>query len=224
MKSIKDEQNNFIINVDFPLPEKDKKTFHTIFNYIRRKLQIKLSRKNNIDSILKKCKGRFFKTIYESIKLCLNINLLRFPQTFLNNITILYNKNYLNKKIIDIYNEFNLLPPIEDIIQMNLYKKGKIEIFKEIMNSDFISLYDNYVNSDKFKRDIEQIKIIAGKRNGILYEFVAINFCTYYLTSKVYPIKNKDFDKIQVDNDLKKVKTIDFQISKPNFINEKKEM
>ena len=107
---------------------------------------------------------------------------------------------------------------------MNLYKKGKIEIFKEIMNSDFISLYDNYVNSDKFKRDIEQIKIIAGKRNGILYEFVAINFCTYYLTSKVYPIKNKDFDKIQVDNDLKKVKTIDFQISKPNFINEKKEM
>ncbi len=90
------------------------------------------------------------------------------------------------------------------------------------MNTDFISLYDNYVNSNKFKRDIEEIKIIDGKRNGILYEFVAINFCVYYLTSIGYPIKNKDFDKIKVDNVFKKEKKIYFKIWKHNFINEKK--
>ena len=188
-------ENPFILNVDFSIPEKEKKTFHTIFNYIRKKLQLKLVRKNNIDSLLKKSKGKFFKTVFESIKLCLNLKVSRLPQNFITNITIEYNQIYLQKKIIEIYNEFKLLPSIEDIINKNLCKKGKMEIFKEIANYDFYTLYDNYINSDRFKRDIEQIKKEEGKRNGILYEFVAKNFCVYYLFGKGKEKKNINQNK-----------------------------
>ena len=213
---ISHNENHFIINVDFSIPENEKKTFHTIFNYIRKKLQLKLVRKNNIDSLLKKSKGKFFKTVFESIKLCLNLKVSRLPQNFITNITIEYNQIYLQKKIIEIYNEFKLLPSIEDIINKNLCKKGKMEIFKEIANSDFYTLYDNYINSDRFKRDIEQIKKEEGKRNGILYEFVAKNFCVYYLFSKGHPNKEKKNSLIE---DKKKEKKILFKVS--SLTNEK---
>ena len=172
------------INVDFIIPEEEKKSFQTIFSFIRKKLQLKVVRKNNIDSLLKKCKGKFFKAVFESIKLCLNLKVERLPQKFITNITIEYNKTFLHKKIIEIYNEFNLLPSLEDIINKNLCRKGKIEIFKEIANSDFYSLYNNYICSDRFKRDYEDLKKEEGKRNGILFEFVAKNFCVYYLDRK----------------------------------------
>ena len=153
------------INVDFIIPEEEKKSFQTIFSFIRKKLQLKVVRKNNIDSLLKKCKGKFFKAVFESIKLCLNLKVERLPQKFITNITIEYNKTFLHKKIIEIYNEFNLLPSLEDIINKNLCRKGKIEIFKEIANSDFYSLYNNYICSDRFKRDYEDLKKEEGKRN-----------------------------------------------------------
>ena len=38
-------------------------SFQKYFSILRKKLQIKLSRKNNIDSLLKKVKGKFFKSI-----------------------------------------------------------------------------------------------------------------------------------------------------------------
>ena len=85
-----------------------------------------------------------------------------------------------------------------------------MEIFKEIANSDFYSLYDNYITSDRFKRDIEQIKKEEGKRNGILYEFVAKNFCVYYLFSKGH--SNKEKKNTNIGN-KKKEKKIIFKVS-----------
>ena len=61
-------KNPFILNVDFSIPEKEKKTFHTIFNYIRKKLQLKLVRKNNIDSLLKSQKENFLKQFLNQLK------------------------------------------------------------------------------------------------------------------------------------------------------------
>ena len=184
-------ENIYEINVDFSIPEEEKKSFHTIFTYIRKKLQLKLARKNNIDSLLKKCKGKFCKAVFESIKLCLNLKVQRLPQEFITNITIEYNQNFLHKKIIDIYNEFNLLPSLDEIINKNLCRKGKIEIFKEIANSDFSSLYDNYITSDRFKRDYENLIKEEGKRKSLLYEFVAKNFCVYYFFGEGHSVKEK---------------------------------
>ena len=178
------EQNRCDLNIDFPIPDKENKSFQSIFTFIRKKLQIKASRKNHIDSLLKKSKGKFFRAIYEGIKLWLNLRVYHLPQEFITNITIEYNKKYLNKKIIDIYNEFNLLPTIKEIMEKKLYKNGKFEIFKEIVSYDYITLYDIYTKSNRFKRDIDSIKIDEGKRIAVLYEFVAKNFCVYYLDRK----------------------------------------
>ena len=205
-------ENVFDINVDFSIPEEEKKSFHTLFTYIRKKLQLKLIRKNNIDSLLKKCKGKFCKAVFESIKLCLNLKVQRLPQEFITNITIEYNQNFLHKKIIDIYNEFNLLPSLEEIINKNLCRKGKMEIFKEIANSDFSSLYDNYITSDRFKRDYEDLIKEEGKRNSLLYEFVAKNFCVYYFFGKGHSVKDKNFNDNKNYNKNEKKKIL-FKIS-----------
>ena len=206
------EQNRCDLNIDFPIPDKENKSFQSIFTFIRKKLQIKASRKNHIDSLLKKSKGKFFRAIYEGIKLCLNLRVYRLPQEFITNITIEYNKKFLHKTIIEIYKDFNLLPSLEDIINKNLCRKGKIEIFKEIANSDFYSLYNNYICSDRFKRDYEDLKKEEGKRNGILFEFAAKNFCVYYFFQKGHSLKEKKFNGKNYNNNEKDKKII-FKIS-----------
>ncbi len=185
------------INIEFQIPEKETKSFISIFNFIRKKLQIKQSRKNNLDSILKKSKGKFFRAIFEGLKSCLNIIVYRLPQEFITNITIEYNKKYFHKKIIEIYNEFNILPSLNDIIENNLFKIGKLDILKEIICNDFMSLYDIYINSEKFKKDVNNIKIYEGKRISILYEFVARNFIVYYYEKKENKKKNSIFKIIK---------------------------
>ena len=181
----------FRINHDINIPEHNKNSFQSIFSYLRKKLQVKYSRKSHIDSLLKKSKGKFFKTIHDSLKICLNIIINRLPQKFITNITIEYNQKFLNKKIIDIYREFNLLPSLKEIISKKLCNEDKIDILKEILNTDFYNLYETYIESDRFKRDINEVKTHDGKRNGILYEFVANNFCFYYLYSKAHIQKDK---------------------------------
>ncbi len=188
------EQNRCNLNIDFPIPDIENKTFQSIFTFIRKKLQIKPSRKNHIDSLLKKSKGKFFRAIFEGIKLCLNLRIYRLPQEFITNITIDYNKKYLNKKIIDIYQEFNLLPTLKEILDKKLYKNGKLEIFKEMVSYDYITLYDIYTKSNRFKRDVDSVKVDEGKRIAVLYEFVAKNFCVYYLNRKEQ--KKKSHKKI----------------------------
>ena len=164
------EQNRCNLNIDFPIPDKENKTFQSIFTFIRKKLQIKPSRKNHIDSLLKKSKGKFFRAIFEGIKLCLNLRIYRLPQ------------------------EFNLLPSLKEILDKKLYKNGKLEIFKEMVSYDYITLYDIYTKSNRFKRDVDSVKVDEGKRIAVLYEFVAKNFCVYYLNRKEQ--KKKSHKKI----------------------------
>ena len=184
--------NLFRINQDFIIPINHQTSFQNTFSYLRKKLQVKYTRKIHIDSLLKKSKGKFFKAVHDSIKICLNILFKRLPQKFITNITIEYNKKFLHKTIIEIYKHFNLLPSLEDILSKNLCKKDKIELLKEILNTNFYSLYETYTSSERFKRDINEVKNNEGKRNGILYEFVASNFCIYYLYSKAHQRNNKN--------------------------------
>ena len=154
----------FRINHDINIPENIKNSFQSIFSYLRKKLQVKYSRKSHIDSLLKKSKGKFFKTIHDSLKICLNIIINRLPQKFITNITIAYNQKFLNKKIIEIYREFNLLPSLNEIISKKLCNEDKIDIIKELLNTDFYNLYETYIESDRFKRDIIEVKTHDGKK------------------------------------------------------------
>ena len=75
-----------------------------------------------------------------------------------------------------------------------MYKNGKLEIFKEMVSYDYITLYDIYTKSNRFKRDVDSVKVDEGKRIAVLYEFVAKNFCVYYLNRKEQ--KKKSHKKI----------------------------
>ena len=114
----------FFVNKDIDklLPTEKRTSFQKSFSYLRKKLQIKLTRKTYIDSILKKCKGRFFKAINDCLRKCTFIYIHKLPQKFITDISISYNKNFLNYTTIDLYRYFNLKP-------FNKDEKLKIVIF-----------------------------------------------------------------------------------------------
>ena len=176
--------SNFIINVDF-LNKKELplNNFNEIFLTIRRKLHVKHSRKSEVDSLLKKAKCKFFQTVHNIIKYCLCINVNRLPQVFITNITIEYNLNYLDKTIFQIYKEFDLIQNIINIDDEVIKIKNK-ELFKLFMTYKFYELYEEYIESQCYKKDINKVINKNGKNIGKLYEFVSKNFIFYYMNNK----------------------------------------
>ena len=203
MNDNKDNDNEnelkYKLNFNFTIPKEYCSKFQSIFSYIKKKYQIKFSRKSQIDSLLKKCKGKFFKTIHEIMNKSLNIVVKRLPQFFITNITIEYNQKYLDTNIIQIYQEFNNLPDYKTLIEKNIIKSNKEYLFKEFCSYSLFNLYDIYCESKRFHKDINEIKIQDGKRIGLLYEFVSLNFSAYYKYSKPHISKSKG---INTQNEL----------------------
>ena len=138
----KENQLNLNINIPkiyseiMPIDENKKKilSFYSKFKYLCYKYKIDNIRKKHIDIIIKKVKIKLFKGIQESLKYCLNININRLPQNFINNIKIEYNRQYLDKTISEIYLEFSILPPIKEILENKKIKKENTEILILYMN------------------------------------------------------------------------------------------
>ena len=133
----KNESNNilfpFTINKDIDtwLPQDQRISFQKSFAYLRKKLQIKQSRKTYIDSILKKCKARFFRAINDCMKRCLKIHITKFPQSFITNISIESNKLIIGLTVQEVYQQFNLsnINLGECCFEENLCYKGKENYF-----------------------------------------------------------------------------------------------
>ena len=192
--------NNYFINVDF-LSQKDLSinNFNEIFLTIRKKLHVKHSRKSEVDSLLKKAKCKFFQVVHKIMKNCLSITINRLPQVFITNITIEYNLSYLEKTIIQIYNDFDLiqnLPLIDD----EVIKIKNKELFKIFTEYKYYELYEEYIESQCYKKDINQVINKNGKNLGILYEFVSKNFIFYYFNSKNRIIKLDEQDSREYNN------------------------
>ena len=198
---------NYIINVDF-LTQKELSlnNFHEIFLTIKRKLHIKHSRKSEVDSLLKKAKCKFFQTVHNIMKYCLNITVNRLPQIFITNINIEYNRNYLEKTIIQIYNEFDLIQNVNIIeeIDDNIIKIKNKELFKNFSKFKLYELYEEYIESQCYKKDIDKVKNKNGKNIGILYEFVSKNFIYYYMNNKNKIVKINENDGKEYNNYNKK--------------------
>jgi len=186
--------NKFKISEDlgFELNDEMKSlSFQGLFAYLRKSLDVNYTRKLHIDSILKKCKGKFFKAVSECVRKCLKINVPKFPQTFITNIAIEYNQQFLNYTIEDLYQYFHLLPySIDDILEKNYCVKEKSVYLKYIFLSKISNLYLQYVQSKKYKRMIELIKDKKGIKIAKLYQFVSDNFVNYYVFSKAHMKKN----------------------------------
>jgi hypothetical protein len=208
-KNIQRNKSNFFINVDF-LNQKELSlnNFNEIFITIRKKLHVKHTRKSEVDSLLKKAKCKFFQTVHKIMRYCLNITVNRLPQVFITNITIEYNRNYLEKTIIQIYNEFDLiqnLKKIDDVIRI----KNK-ELFKIFSKYKFYELYGEYIESQCYKKDVNKVINKNGKNIGTLYEFVSKNFIIYYLSNKTRIIKiesneDKEYNKFNNEDTNSKI-------------------
>ena len=196
-----DEQDiKYKMNFDFIVPKEYCTSFQNIFSYIKKKYQVKFSRKCQIDSLLKKCKGKFFKTIHEVMNRCLNIVVKRLPQFFITNITIEYNQKYLGKSVIQIYQEFNNLPDYKSLQEKNFIISNKEKLFDELCSYSLYNLYDIYCESKRYNKDMKGVKAQDGKRIGLLYEFVSLNFSAYYKYSKPHFSKNKEISSQSGNN------------------------
>ena len=131
-------------------------TFNETFYAMKKNLHVKQSRKSQVDSLLKKAKCKFFQTIHEIMKYCLCIRVKRLPQPFITNITIEYNRYYLEKTILQIYNEFNLIPNLQKIGDEMIKIKEK-ELFKDFSEYKLDDLYNAYIESQCYKKDIKEI-------------------------------------------------------------------
>jgi len=195
--------NQYIIDFEFPIPKYLHNNFQGILSYIKKKYQIKYSRKSNIDSLLKKCKAKFFKTIHEIMNMSLNIIVKRLPQKFITNITIEYNQRYLNKNIIELYQEFDLLPNFHTLVEKDLIKNNRKEAFSEFCSYKIPILYSIYIESTRYNKDINDVKTHDGKRIGLLYEFVSKNCYTYFENNKPRLFKVKE--NININNNINNI-------------------
>ena len=182
----------FSINreIDSLLPQEERVSFPKSFSYLRKKLQIKQSRKTHIDSILKKCKARFFKAISDCLRQCVKFELKKFPQSFITNISIEYNKYILKMTVFELYKILNLSNDILDKSDQNCFYNGKESYFKYIYYSKISDLYISYIQSKRYKREIENMKKNLGIKMLLLYEFVSENFINYYAFSQPHFCKN----------------------------------
>jgi hypothetical protein len=185
----------FTINKDIDtwLPQDKRTSFQKSFSFLRKKLQIKQSRKTYIDSILKKCKARFFKAINDCLKQCLKIHIKKFPQSFITNISIQKNKSILGLTVQEIYKNFNLSNiNLEECIKEDLCYKDKENYLKYICESKISDLYFLYIESKRYMREIQYIKHRIGIKMYLLYIFVSENFVNYYLFSKPHFCKKNN--------------------------------
>ena len=188
-----ESQLNLYINIPkiyseiMPIDENKKKilSFYSKFKYLCCKYKIDNLRKNHIDIIIKKVKIKLFKGIHETLKYCLNIDINRLPQNFINNIKIEYNRQYLDKTISEIYLEFSILPSLKEILENKMIKKEKTEILILFMNSSLIDIIKIYLSSNLFVYDKKKLQRKSGLNDVILFDFVANNICDYFQYSSV---------------------------------------
>ena len=157
--------------------------FNQIFYAIRKNLHVKQSRKYQVDSLLKKAKCKFFQVIHGIMKYSLSIHVKRLPQLFITNITIEYNRYYFEKTVFQIYKEFKLIENLQNIDDEIIIIRNK-ELFKNFSKYKLNELYNIYIDSQCYKKDLNEIITKNGKNIGILYEFVSKNLIFYYRNNK----------------------------------------
>jgi hypothetical protein len=179
-------------------------SFNDTFYAIKKNLHIKQSRKYQVDSLLKKAKCKFFQIIHTIMKYCLSIRVKRLPQPFITNITIEYNRYYMEKTIVQLYNEFNLFSNIEKFDDEIIKIQNK-ELFKVFSKYKLDDLYNVYIESQSYKKDLKEVVVKNGKNVGILYEFVSKNLIYYYRNNKSkIPLKKKESS--ETENNTENIK------------------
>ena len=151
-----------------------RNSLQSSFLFLKKELKLDNSkRKTQIDSLLKKCKSKAFRTIHEALKNCLKVKLERLPQTFITNIKIEVNKKYLDKTILEIYKEYDIISSAEDFIEKGFVFEEKQNVFKNFLNLSFKSVFESYISSKQYIKDYHHIKVREGEPFAILFNFIS---------------------------------------------------
>jgi hypothetical protein len=164
---------------------KKRKIIHKNFLLLKKSLHLdNFMRKTQIDSLLKKCKSKLFKSIHDSINLCLKKKLPRLPQSFITNIKIDFNKFYLCQSIISIYIKNQIFESFDELIQKDYIIKEKEESLKIFFNITLQEVFEYYLNSKKYLDDYLRILKREGENFATLFDFISHIFLNYYLKGK----------------------------------------
>ena len=101
---------------------------------------------------------------------------------------------------MDLYQEFNLLPDYNTLLSNGLIKENRKEAFAEFCSYTISNLYSIYLESQKYSKEIDNVKTQDGRRIGLLYKFVSKNFCTYFENNKPHLIKFKEIKNNNIIN------------------------
>lgn len=158
-----------------------RKDIHNNFCLLKQQLNHEsFQRKTQIDSLLKKCKSKVFRTIHQALKNCLRVKLERLPQNFITNINIEFNKDCLNKTIYEIYNTHNLIGNIDNLLENKKVFEDKILLFKNFLSLTFKEIFEFYLSSKQYIKDFEYIKKREGEGFAILFNYVSKVFVPYF--------------------------------------------
>ena len=188
-------------------------SFHSEFAQFRAAIKLKrVLRKSRLDSLLKKCKSKLFKTIQEAINILVGIKTIKenkLPQVFITNINIEYNKKYFDMTLENIYKEFNVFKSIEHLTDLMIGKSEKqTNNLKYLMNMTYKESFEAYLCSERYLQDYEYIKNREGEKYAILFDYAARVFVRYFKSGKgnkkLKPNKDKKkpFEKDIVNKDI----------------------
>lgn len=161
---------------------KPKRTsIHDCFIKLKTELNLnKHLRKTQIDSLLKKCKSKLFKSIHNCINKCVHTALTRLPQRFITNIKIEMNKHYLHQSILSIYADNNVFTSINELSVV----KGMETHLTTFLNMKLIEVFEYYLHSKQYLHDYNRIHKREGEKFAMLFHFTAQVFVDYYTLSK----------------------------------------
>jgi hypothetical protein len=169
----------------------------------------KVPRKLKLDSLLKKCKAKFFKVVHDSVNLLLRVQIeqFRLPQDFITNVNIENNKASLNKTIRQIYAE-NGLDISEREVQTRYGLYGdNLQLFNQLVEMTYADSFKFYLESTRYSKDFEFIQRRDGRKFAQIFDYVAKFYINYYQTGKGNVMrkirKNQKLRKIKVDAKVK---------------------
>ena len=190
----------YIEKIEEKSNQKSSFYFNKKLSSLKESLGLSDRRKYQIDSLLKKVKAMLYRVISNAISKCLidSYKLGRIPQNFITNVKIAHNKYYLNKTILDIYKEYNIIPSINMIIDNNLVKDDYKEDLFELLNLTLKDTFIFYITSKHYFQDLDKIAEKEQKKVPLIV-FICDHFIEYFSHSKG---NQKNFKRLKLSKNF----------------------
>lgn len=151
-------------------------------------------RKIKMDSLFKKCKAKFCKSLQETIFFLIGdrTKISKMPQRFVTNINIKYNQKYMNCTLEEIYRDLNVFSSLEYF--KTLTSKNYLQI-SQLFKMTYAETYHSFLMSNLFTQQLKRLFSKKGLKITLLFYYTSHLFLDYIKTSKGTVVKeNKKCD------------------------------